>query len=167
MKERVLKTSVVDFSISGEFAKTRCFVFEKGGLCRFLEVEVKDYHCSQCKREGVALNRKLRSERPTLIRKGCDEVVVRILKNEDFFIGKLVHYTDGTNADDKKILCGFKYDGKKHVFTVMLKGEKDFKPFPFPVHLEYLIIEEIETENGKILRFSNDLGFGHSIDVYL
>ena len=154
----------VSFQLTQTFVRGFCSINENGGKCPFLEIEGEKIKCINFTHEGVLLHKKIKKERIMLDNYcGCDYSLMKILKNKDFFIGKIVEYADGSNTEEVKKVFDIVCNRKKRTFTVLLKTDRDKIPFPFIVNFDYLSVYFLK----NIVRFTNELGYGGSIDVFV
>jgi len=154
------KRSRINFDLNDEFIRIYCRKNNEGMLCPFLLAG----ECVNFTHEGVSLHREIRSTEVVFKQKGCDYVLIKILLNKkDFFIGRSVEYTDGSNLDDPKILHDLEYDRKKNKFSVLIKSKNDKFPFPISIQTDYLSF--LQTRDSLII--TDELGHGNSITVKL
>jgi len=158
---------IIKFELNHKFVKINCLERENGNLCPFLECEGKTFKCINYTLAGVALHRKIRQKinYNHLVRQGCDYIVQKFLKKKNNLTDKKVVYTDGSNTECEKVFFDLKNNRGKNKFTVLIKAQKEILPFPMPIDGEYLSITEFKDE--KIIRISNHMGMGNSIDILI
>lgn len=158
MKELV-DFKIVDFVLEKEQVSNVCMFKADGKKCYFLDTYGDEHECVKFTKNGVKIHRRIRNRELKLQSYGCNHVIDKILEKEDFFVGKIVEYSDGANIEEKRVIHSIRHN-KKELY-IMLIGKKDILPFPFYSLKGYLSISLFE----NIIRFTNELGGEHSIDI--
>lgn len=157
----------IKFELNHKFVKMNCMVREDGKMCPFLECNGKIFECINFTNEGVKIHRltiPVKSKNEGMIKLGCDYLIQKILRNKQFFIGKIVEYTDDANTEEKRVV-NITHDRKKRQFIIHLKTCRVILSFPYSIHTDYLCIQKLKNEN--IIRIFNKLASSSSIDIFL
>lgn len=159
--EELVDLKIVDFVLEKEQVEKVCMFKADGKKCQFLDTYGDEHECVKFTKDGVKIHRRIRNRNAKFQSYGCNHVIDKILQKEDFFVGKIVEYSDGANMEEKRTIHSFRHD-KKELY-VMLIGKKDILPFPFYSLKGYLSISQFD----NTIRFTNNLGGEHSIDILI
>lgn len=127
------------------FELNKTFILEQCRMsdCPFLVSTA----CSNFTYTGVK-TRKKEWGKNHLAEHGCCNVLLAILENKDFFIGKRLNYSDGSNQEEIKILTDIRFDlTKRNKLELMVKTKRDKIPFVIAFNTDYLSMEFMDEKN--------------------